>query len=103
MHTDHFTYNQTDQLWPPPDTANSINCTTLLLLSGPASAALLSRLSDAGLPWTALATLWFCAAGVAGAAGTGATIAPGAGPGPAVTGQGPGTGGSGVGAKGTMS
>ncbi len=52
-----LTYNQTDQLWPPPDTAN---CTTLLLLSGPASAALLSRLSDASFPWAAPATLWLC-------------------------------------------
>ncbi len=58
MHTDHFTYNQTDQLWTPPDTANSINCTILLLLPGPASAVLVSRLSDASLSWMASATLW---------------------------------------------
>ena len=63
MHTNHFTYNkvvlsynQTDQLWPPPDIANSINCTILLLLSGPASVVPLSKLSDASLYWTASAT-----------------------------------------------
>lgn len=58
MHTDHFPHDQTDQLWPPPDTANSIHCTKLLLLPTPASAALLSRLSDASLPWAALACTW---------------------------------------------
>ncbi len=46
MHTDHFTHRQTDELWPLPDNANSLDCTTLVLLSGLTSAALLSKCSN---------------------------------------------------------